>query len=275
MAAGDFTLDEAVATFGLRFSRVPSEYMDYYWTIEQEIGTMEFPMTPGFESLIDNYSRNFDRTSEATCRTAVDFILNECLTVMKGNNVENTRPHTPKPFDNIGIHGEVSFTHTLLTTNTYLPSNTVITGRVDHGIGRVLDSRIGNATQWHKRRFHALLLLMEAKFDGSLGQVLPQLVVYLASLRQSRIQRQRDDISVHGVASDGFRYIFVKITEDGTVMESQEYDIGRGDMTKVLACMRYLLEMTANRSPARDEHDPMLRLDDNSFMNPPGDEDDV
>ena len=34
------------------------------------------------ESLIDNYSRNFDRTSEATCRTAVDFILNECLTVM-------------------------------------------------------------------------------------------------------------------------------------------------------------------------------------------------
>ena len=48
LAAGDFTLDEAVATFGLKFSQVPSEYMAYYWNIEKEIGTMEFPMTPGF-----------------------------------------------------------------------------------------------------------------------------------------------------------------------------------------------------------------------------------
>jgi len=124
---------------------------------------------------------------------------------------------------------------------------------------------------------------MEAKLNGSFGQVLPQLVVYLASLRQSRIQRQRNDTSVYGIASDGYEFIFVKITEDGTVMRSQTYDIGVGHMTKVLACMRYLLEMTANRSPAsslekqyeQDEHDPMLRLDDNPFMNPPGEEDDV
>jgi len=33
-------------------------------------------------SLLDNYSRNFDRSSEAGCRTAIDFILNEYLTVM-------------------------------------------------------------------------------------------------------------------------------------------------------------------------------------------------
>ena len=33
-------------------------------------------------SLLDNYSRNFDRSSEAGCRTAIDFLLNECLTVM-------------------------------------------------------------------------------------------------------------------------------------------------------------------------------------------------
>lgn len=31
---------------------------------------------------MDNYSKNFDRSSEAGCRTAIDFILNECLTVM-------------------------------------------------------------------------------------------------------------------------------------------------------------------------------------------------
>lgn len=31
---------------------------------------------------MENYSKNFDRTSEALCRTALDFILNECLTVL-------------------------------------------------------------------------------------------------------------------------------------------------------------------------------------------------
>jgi len=34
------------------------------------------------ESLMHNYARNFDRTSEATCRTVVDIVLNECLTIM-------------------------------------------------------------------------------------------------------------------------------------------------------------------------------------------------
>ena len=33
-------------------------------------------------SLVKNYSKNFDRSSEAVCRTGLDFILNECLTVL-------------------------------------------------------------------------------------------------------------------------------------------------------------------------------------------------
>ena len=33
-------------------------------------------------SLLKNYSRNFDRSSAAGCKTAIDFILNECLTLM-------------------------------------------------------------------------------------------------------------------------------------------------------------------------------------------------
>ena len=33
-------------------------------------------------SLLVNYSKNFDQSSEGGCRTAIDFILNEFLTVM-------------------------------------------------------------------------------------------------------------------------------------------------------------------------------------------------
>jgi hypothetical protein len=34
------------------------------------------------ESLFRNYALNFNRSSKAGCRTGIDFILNECLTVM-------------------------------------------------------------------------------------------------------------------------------------------------------------------------------------------------
>ena len=204
----------------------------------------------------------------------------------KGNNVGNTRSRTPKPFDSIKIHGEVPFTHTLLSTSTLRPSNTVIGGRVDYAIGRILESHAMNATLWPKRLFCSLLLLVQAKVEHGVDQALPQLIVYLASLRQSRIQRQRKDTSVYGIASDGYKFIFVKISNDGTVMLSKRYDIVIGDMMKVLACMKYLLEMTANRSPAssaekkqcdsneEDEYDPPLDLDDNPFTNPPSEEDD-
>ena len=37
---------------------------------------------PLLGSLVESYSRNFDRSSEVVCRTGLDFMLNECLTVM-------------------------------------------------------------------------------------------------------------------------------------------------------------------------------------------------
>src|SRR6266576_3056576 len=36
----------------------------------------------GIESLMESYVKNFERSSEAACRTALYFLLNECLTVM-------------------------------------------------------------------------------------------------------------------------------------------------------------------------------------------------
>lgn len=34
------------------------------------------------ESLLHNYSENFNRPSESMCRTAIEMMLNKCLTVM-------------------------------------------------------------------------------------------------------------------------------------------------------------------------------------------------
>ena len=92
------------------------------------------------------------------------------------------------PLHDIKIYGEVSLTHTVISRTTTLPSpNIAVGGRVDHCIGRVLTSRANNATEQRKRHFYSLLLLVEAMFHSSVDRAIPQLIVYLATLRQSRL----------------------------------------------------------------------------------------
>src|SRR6202044_2183947 len=103
------------------------------------------------ESLIKSYSKNFDRSSKAVCRTALDFMLNECLTVLvsfsdslsvtlvtnllppnqKGNHVDRgaqeTNGHqqkTPTSWDDVKIYGEIAFNHkTLPRSKTLQPTS--------------------------------------------------------------------------------------------------------------------------------------------------------
>ena len=116
----------------------------------------------------------------------------------------------PMPFDNVKIFSEIAFTHTV----TFTPG-TVVSGCVDHSIGRVLDPTPQN----RKRRFQSLLLAVEAKKMHNLDLALPQLVVYLASIRESHLSQGQSDASVYGIASDGYTWIFVAITNDGILRE--------------------------------------------------------
>jgi hypothetical protein len=200
-------------------------------------------------------------------------MLNECLTVMvsrpeispksllnignpqKGlNEIKNAgdgdaQPKTPSLLNDIKIYGEVSFTHKVISRTITRPPNIVV-GRVDHCIGRILETRSKDAVDQRKRCFYSLVLLVEAKVERSFSQALAQLIVYLASLHESRLQRNQLDASVYGLTSDGYVFIFVKITHDGTVMLSRHFDITRkGDLKKVLGCLKHILEITASMSP--------------------------
>ena len=55
---------------------------------------------------------------------------------------------------------------------------TIVSGRVDHGIGRVLPPGRRGAMKCPKRRFRPLLLVVEATTTLNLDRALPQLVVY-------------------------------------------------------------------------------------------------
>lgn len=251
-------------------------------------------------SLLENYTEIYDRSSEAACRIAVDFLLCECIAAMvswldillaillkhkklqKGNT--STQPtdgrRTPTSWDSVKVHCEVSFSHAVNPIST-IPKDIIVGGRVDHGVGIVIRS---NKTP--NRLFHSLLLCVESKFHGSLFNALAQLVVYLACLRQSRSNRGRRDTSVYGVATDGLSYVFVTITHEGVLKLSRQFDVMQGDLPTVLGCLQYILEMTMSmtpnstpekgRSKKSDEFeadaDPPIDVDDNPLF--PGHHDD-
>ena len=97
--------------------------------------------------------------------------------------------------------------------------------------------------------FYSLLLLVEAKFDQSVGHARAQLIVYLASLRRLDCSEIGLTRLFYGLATDGYVFVFVKISHDGTVMISRQFSIQEGDMKKVLGCLKYILEFTESRSP--------------------------
>ena len=45
-AATDFTLVEAISTFGLKYVQTPKQYYHHDWDIEKDVGTEEIQMTP-------------------------------------------------------------------------------------------------------------------------------------------------------------------------------------------------------------------------------------
>ncbi|KAM6490616.1 hypothetical protein JOM56_013959 [Amanita muscaria] len=109
---------------------------------------------------------------------------------------------------------------------------------------------------------------------------LAQLVVYLACLRQSRINRGRSDASVYGVATDRLSYVFVIITHEGVLKQSRQFNVMKGDLSTVLGCLRYTLAMEMSMTPyltpekegldksaelEADADDP-IDLDDNHYL---------
>ena len=157
---------------------------------------------------------------------------------------------TPTPWDNVKVYCDVSFTHAI-------SKDTVVGGRVDHGVGIIIRSR-----KAPNRLFHSLLLCVEAKFHGSLLNALAQLVVYLASLRQSRVNKGRSNTSVYGVATDGLFYVFLTITHQGVLKQSKQFDIRLGDLSTVLGGLKYILEIAMSMTPTSTPENGMLKTSD-------------
>ncbi|KAK2459874.1 hypothetical protein APHAL10511_008074 [Amanita phalloides] len=229
--AKSYTLQDAVHEFNLKYNTELIYAKQYLWKIEALTDVKMMEPSECLRVLLNDYTSIYDRSSEAACRIAVDLLLCDCIAQMRGRTPQPTgnefspdRPSTPKLSAKIKVYCEVSFSHTIDTKSR--SNSVVVGGRVDHGVGIVFSPK-------------------SKAFSSALGQ----LVVYLGSLRQSRISRGKSDSSVFGVATDGLNYMFVIITHEGVLMMSKQFDVLHGDLPTVLGCLRYILEKAMFMTP--------------------------
>jgi hypothetical protein len=95
-----------------------------------------------------------------------------------------------------------------------------------------------------------VLLAVEAKrkelYSGAEGQLL----AYLATIRQLRIQANKENVMTQGFYSDGENYRFICIRNDGTVMRSQSYDTSfKRNLKSPFNFLLGMLTTAANSSP--------------------------
>ena len=92
IAAGDFTMETAILTFGLQYVESSPEYL---WKIEDIPENKDSPKSSfgkiprnfefyfyhamSLDAILAKYAQTVDRSSEAACRTPIDLILIECV----------------------------------------------------------------------------------------------------------------------------------------------------------------------------------------------------
>jgi hypothetical protein len=118
----------------------------------------------------------------------------------------------------------------------------IISGIADWTIG------YGERATWDNG---AVLLAVEAKKPSLVEEGHAQLLAYMATMRQLRIQANKKNVMVQGFYSNGNIYRFLIIRNDGTVMRSNLYDISLdGNLKKVFNFLLGMLITGAESSPS-------------------------
>jgi hypothetical protein len=113
----------------------------------------------------------------------------------------------------------------------------------------------------------AVLLAVEAKRSELIFKAEAQLLAYLATIRQLRIQANKKNVMTQGFYSDGEIYRFLCIRNNGTVMKSLLYDTSmRGKHLKsvfnfLLGMLMTAAESSPNTSPTKPGQEQDERIE--------------
>jgi hypothetical protein len=98
--------------------------------------------------------------------------------------------------------------------NKLVPNGKILaTGRADWALGYSTTGDEG-----------ASLIAIEAKQGSEFSKGEPQLIAYLAILRENRRRAGETNIITQGFYSDGTRFAFIFITEEGFIHKSVIFD---------------------------------------------------
>lgn len=225
--------------FGLSFDPVRSEKNPFVlgpepYTPPQTLSTISPQLAwtrtdKGTGSRLDDlWHARYDPNSEATCRIAVDFVIIACNCQLRALYPEHfrepanlrtshTRPSTP-PSSAPGlltVFPELELSTTIIDPKT---RNLLrIAGRADWAYGYRSRSGADNAGSF--------LIAIEAKRRSALMAAEAQLLTYLAIMREERKATNKKNSVVQGFYTDGLRYVFVAIENDGSVQTSTQLSI--------------------------------------------------
>lgn len=125
---------------------------------------------------------------------------------------------------------------------------------VDHASNKPI--RVTGRADWacgYGTRDNGIILVaMEANRRGTFSEAESRLLAYLAILRQLHIQRGETDTTVQGFFTDGERYTFMAICNDGTVQRSHvfETDVNKPGTPQLKTIFNFIVTMldTTSRS---------------------------
>ena len=130
-------------------------------------------------------------------------------------------------------------------------SRFLVSGRADWAMGYSLEDEDG-----------ALLVAVEAKQRSEFGTGESQLITYLAILRENRRRAGKTNIITQGFYSDGTRFGFVCIKNDGAIVQSPTWDTqAGGGLSMVFSFIVAMLETALKSTPTATPTKPGVLRD--------------
>jgi hypothetical protein len=229
----------------------------------------------------------YDTKSEAYNRIAIDFLIIDCMwkysnILSKQSELSTNDPHNQTATIGPGLHQATEIaepSYIAPTTPLMAPKSTSpplpikvftemsLSVRVGRGGQEWIVSGIADWALGYGDRAvledGAVLLAVEAKQEGRVSNAEAQLLAYLATIRQLRIQANKKNVMTQGFFSDGEKYSFMCIRNNGTVMKSRQYDLFLdGDLKSVFNFLLGMLITAAESSPNTSPTKPGAERDE-------------
>lgn len=194
--------------------------------------------------LLDNIDRILAVTSdnqpynEAFSRTIIDQII--ISTLYDENLTQDTQKqsslHTSDP-----TILELQYEAQLQRQVTFRGEQRLLSGFADYTIW--YDSE-------NDTKFATNLIMIEAKKVGATESCLGQLTAYMGIVHACRKEEVKQNCNVYGASSDGLKFRFCSIDNNGNWSQSRLLEWAMGDQSKIYSLFRSFIKVAALSSPS-------------------------